>query len=339
MGHLRNIKESIFPKGIQRSVQRNFQRILRRTSSKTLTACFQRLEIPTGSVICIHSMLSSLGYLVGGPSIVIDALRKAVPECTVLAPTFPFGDTTATYLAGNPVMNRDTTPSQSGLLTEVMRCYPGASRSYHPTHPCVAVGPQADVLIYGSEYSETPFGDESSYGRYSRLDNAYQLLINTNSTSIVHRFQEIVEMPNLFLPDPYPAKYIDSTGKISVTRVKVHVPVLPLYVIVEGDREGEKFYMWFPNYVLPFPEFNRLRIETNLGISRTREALFSRHSAMIGSGAFRMTRLHEAEIIAIHVKPWCKRICDDLKQNIEHFRNDYKYEAMLRAKEEGLLHH
>ena len=193
-------KQKTFPKGIRRKLANAGDRLFRRATERKLACAFSRLQIPPGAVICVHSMLSGLGYIVGGPETVIRAIQKAVPDCTILMPTFPFSGSMLDYIDSHPApFDADTTPSRSGLLTETLRKMPGAKRSYHPTHSCAALGPRADELLDGSEWSLTPFGDNSAYGRFTLAKDAYLLLIHTNNTSIVHRIQELVDMPNLFL--------------------------------------------------------------------------------------------------------------------------------------------
>lgn len=201
MNPIKSFKSRFFPKGIRRTLRRHTSRILERTTSANLVHVLKELEMQRGSVICVHSMLSGLGYIVGGPETVIHALRRAVPNCTIMMPTFPFSGSVADYLKQQPVYDRDHSPSCSGLLTETLRQFPETLRSLHPTHPCSALGPWAEFLIDGSEKSETPFGDNSTYGRFSAMEEAVLLLIHTNNTSIVHRIQEMVDMPNLFLPE------------------------------------------------------------------------------------------------------------------------------------------
>ena len=208
-----NLKRQLFPKGIKRGLRNYQNRLINRTSEKKLVGTFSRLGFEKGAVICIHAMLSGLGYIEGGPQTIFRSLQKVVPDCTILMPTFPFDGSTQQYLANGPIYDKNVTPSKSGLLSETLRLFPGAQRSFHPTHPCVAVGPRAGELIDGSEISKTPFGDDSSYGRYCLMDEAVQLLIHTNSSSIVHRVQEVVNIPNLFQDDLVVAKGIGPDGK------------------------------------------------------------------------------------------------------------------------------
>jgi aminoglycoside N3'-acetyltransferase len=336
MNSLSLLKKKYFPKGVKRSLNRYYCQFFNPTTEKSLVANFKKLEIQAGSAICVHSMLSSLGHIVGGPQTVISAIQKAVPNCTIMMPSFPFDGSAFDYLKTDPIYQRDTTPSKSGLLTETLRLFPGAKRSYHPTHPCVAIGPLADYLIDGSEHSETPFGNNSTYGRFSALDNGVVLLIHTNNTSMVHRIQEMVDMPNLFGQENLYAKGYDASNSIREYKVKVHTPILPLYVVMESiDHERE--YIWFPDYVLLFPEYNRLRILQKIKSKEIAHSLIERHDYFMNSKVYRMVTRKNMELAAIQLKPWLERLCYDLNESIERFADKYKRSSLENAAHNSLL--
>lgn len=334
---LKEIKTRIFPKGIKREFSNSRNRIFKRTTQNKLVQGIERLNIQAGSAICVHAMLSGLGYISGGPETIIKSIKKAVPESTLIMPTFPFDGSTEDYLSENPVYNKEKTPSRSGLLSETLRKFPGSKRSYHPTHPCVSLGPEADYLIEGSELSETPFGDDSSYGRFCRLDNAVQLLIHTNSSSIVHRVQELVNIPNLFYQNKAIAKGVDKTGKIRSYEIYIHMPKIPLYWILPGDNPAQVEYIWSPDYAFLFPDYNRTRILNKLQSSRAKSILLDRHSYFLEKGIYTSTLINGAEIVAVRVKPWLERICKDLTDSINTYPDRYSIRNMTTALEQGLL--
>jgi len=282
-------------------------------------------------------MLSGLGHLVGGPSVIIESIQVAVSNVTIMMPTFPFDGTMEAYLSTDPVFDPKETPSRSGLLSEILRLTEGARRSLHPTHPCAALGPRADELIVGSELSRTPFGNESTYGRLSRMKNAYLLLVHTNNSSIVHRVQEMVRMPNLFRDAPVAVRGLASGGEIQEYSIFTHTPTIPLYVIVEGDRAGDLEYVWMPDYTMPFPGYNRARILSRLQSDRARTMLLDRQDRFVKDGIVRTAQIRDAEISLVHLEPWLETICRDLRESIDTFSEEYRYENMKAARDRGLL--
>jgi aminoglycoside N3'-acetyltransferase len=331
------LKKRIFPKGIRRKLSNYKNRLLNRTSESMLAGLLSRLNIEPGSVICVHSMLSAFGYLTGGPQTVFRAVQRAVPGCTIMMPTFPFSGTAIDYFQSGAIYDPQQTPSQSGLLTDVFWRFPGAKRSLHPTHPCAALGPMADYLIDGSERAVTPFGDDSTYGRFSQLPNAVLLLLNTNGTSIVHRFQEMVSMPNLFMEGHYPVSALGQQRTPATYSVRLHTPNLPLYVVIDKTEIHGYLYAWLPDYALLFPSQRRdLIVKTTRG--RVQESVLRRQRELADQGVIRTVCFRQAEIAAIRVGPWQTRVCNDLRESLSKYPEGYSRETLLKAQAEGRLY-
>ena len=92
-------------------------------------AILDRLEIARGDVLFIKASMNRLGY--GGPETValLDALLDRLgPEGTVVMPSFPYANEVGRPPAG-AVFDVRRTPSQMGLLSEVLRRQAGAERS------------------------------------------------------------------------------------------------------------------------------------------------------------------------------------------------------------------
>src|SRR5437764_575621 len=70
---IRKAKQRYFPKGIRRTTNNYVNRLIHRATRKSLVLSFSKLKIEHGSVVCVHSALSALGYLVNGPESVIHA--------------------------------------------------------------------------------------------------------------------------------------------------------------------------------------------------------------------------------------------------------------------------
>ncbi len=335
-GWLAGAKRRLFPKGVRRWGEFQKARVLERTREADFVRCFESLDMPDEAVICIHAAMSGFGYLTHGMESVFRAVDEAVHDATVMMPSFPFSETTQSYLRDDPLFDRETTPSRSGALSEAFRTMPGVVRGYHPTHPCLAFGPRAHDLIDGSEDCITPFGDDSTYGRYSRMPNAVLLLLHTNSTSHVHRLQELVNWPNLFLPGTAPARGRDPFGAARTYHVNVHRPRLPLYATVDGGR-GEPRYLWLPDYVLQFPSARREKILGQLSGTPAADLLDARQKDLIASGVLRVARCGPGEVMAIDLGSWQARMCADLTRSFGEWAAAYSLEALTDADRMGLL--
>jgi aminoglycoside 3-N-acetyltransferase len=134
----------------------------------TLTADLRALAIPAGVVLLAHCSMRRIGWVDGGASTVVAALRSVLgADGTLVVPTQTAAnsDTSAhhlarvagmtaeqiaSYRAGMPPFDAATTPSTGmGLLAETVRTTPGAVRSGHPQTSFAALGPRAHRLMDG----------------------------------------------------------------------------------------------------------------------------------------------------------------------------------------------
>ena len=119
----------------------------------------RRLGLEKNDVVLVHSSLSSLGYVVGGPDTVIDALLETVgPQGTVAVPTYSTNafkyleDEDACYELSVEHMepyDPETTPVWTGLIPETFRKRKDALRSLSPAHSIAAIGSKARELTEG----------------------------------------------------------------------------------------------------------------------------------------------------------------------------------------------
>lgn len=127
-----------------------------------LAADLRKLGVAAGETLLVHSSLASLGWVVGGPVSVVRALLDVLgPEGTLVVPT-QTGDNSDPKLWGRPPVPEDwwqvirdempgfdpaISPTRGmGAIAEVVRTWPGARRSDHPTTSFAAVGRLAAEL-------------------------------------------------------------------------------------------------------------------------------------------------------------------------------------------------
>ena len=181
----------------------------------------RELGLPSGSSILVHSSLSRFGYVRGGADAVIDALLEAVgPAGTVMVPTLTGSQ--ALSADNPPYFDPDVTPCWTGRVPEALRQRPTAVRSLHPTHSVAAIGAQARALTEGHEYSITPCGPDSPYGRLVEARGLILLLgVTHGSSTTFHHVEEIVGVPYHMQPGLVAAQVVKE-GEARIIHLMIH---------------------------------------------------------------------------------------------------------------------
>ncbi len=125
------------------------------------------IGLSAGDTVLAHTSLSKVGYTVGGPQAIVQALMNVVSESgTVVMPTFsnnagyadpldwshpPPEQEWAEHVRKNlPPFDPATTPSvDMGAVNELFRTYPDVRRNSHPCVSYAAWGKDAEFVLDG----------------------------------------------------------------------------------------------------------------------------------------------------------------------------------------------
>jgi aminoglycoside 3-N-acetyltransferase len=164
----------------------------------SMVSDLRALGVEAGQTVLVHSSLSSLGWVCGGPPAVVEALQQVVGEDgTVVMPTHSPGNRDPTEMQNPPVPDSwyDTiregmppyrpavTPTQGmGRVAECFRSFPGVHRSMHPRHSFAAWGADAEFVTedHSLDYS---FGEDSPLARVYALDGDVLYLGTSHGTN------------------------------------------------------------------------------------------------------------------------------------------------------------
>lgn len=158
---------------------------------ESLAEDLRALGVEAGSILLVHSSLSTLGWVAGGPVAVIRALLDVLgPVGTLVMPAYS-GEYTDPKDWENPAVPRSwwpviresmpafdpaITPSRVvGAVAECFRTWPGAVRSDHPHTSFSALGPHAN-RICADHALESSVGEASPIGRVYELGGRVLLL-------------------------------------------------------------------------------------------------------------------------------------------------------------------
>ncbi|MET7943343.1 AAC(3) family N-acetyltransferase [Streptomyces sp. NPDC005302] len=146
----------------------------------SMAADLRTLGVQAGETLLVHSSLSSLGWVNGGPVTLVQGLLDALgPDGTLVVPT-QSGDLSDPALWSNPPVPEDwwptiratmpaydprVTPSRGvGVIPETVRTWPGALRSAHPETSFAALGPGAARIVEGHA-TDCRLGERSPLAR------------------------------------------------------------------------------------------------------------------------------------------------------------------------------
>lgn len=157
----------------------------------SLAAQLREAGLRPGSTVLVHTSLSALGWIAGGPVAVIQALLDSVGPDGLVAMPAHSSDLTdptlwqapkvpaawlETLRRGMPAYDPAITPTRGmGAVAELFRTWPGVRRSQHPTCSFSASGPRAAEITAGHQL-EDPFGDTSPLAKLLAADADILLL-------------------------------------------------------------------------------------------------------------------------------------------------------------------
>ncbi len=161
-------------------------------SSADLAEEFHRIGIRRGDSVVLHSSLKSVGRTEHGAATVVDALLRAIgPNANLMVPTYTY----SLVIWNTEPYEHYAARSRVGAITEEVRAYPHAIRSFHPTHSVSVIGPDARELT-ANHLHHTPIGYGSPLDRMRQL-GAKVLMLGTSqdTNSSLHLAEVMTGLP------------------------------------------------------------------------------------------------------------------------------------------------
>jgi aminoglycoside 3-N-acetyltransferase len=131
----------------------------------------EELGLRANDSVLMHARLSPFNGFTGQPVEILAAVQDVIgADGTLLMMSSAYRTATRRYLEASPTFDVRRTPSQMGMLTEILRRTPGARRSLHPAHPVLARGAKADWFVAGHEATPFSCGDQTPFSRLVEAD-------------------------------------------------------------------------------------------------------------------------------------------------------------------------
>ncbi len=166
------------------------------------------LGVESGATAMVHTRMSSLGWVVGGADVLVEALLEAVgPDGTIMATAgweadaYHFDawdrDVQDAYLADPPVFDPlvSETDRSNGRIPERIRTWPGALRSGHPVASFTAIGARAAELLEEQPWDH-PMGVDSPLERLVDAGGIVVMLgAPLETITLLHLAEELATPP------------------------------------------------------------------------------------------------------------------------------------------------
>lgn len=174
-----------------------------------LTADLGRLGVSAGDTVLLHVSVKSIGWLVGGPDIIILALEELLGADGTLMMYAGWEDGPYT-MDGWPAEKQaayrrecppfDPLTSRAvvdwSIVAEILRKWPGTMRSNHPDGSFCARGRQADYLTAGHPL-RYGYGAGSPLARFVELGGkVLNVGAPLNTTTLLHHAEDRAALPH-----------------------------------------------------------------------------------------------------------------------------------------------
>lgn len=169
----------------------------------------RQLGLAPGQTVMLHVSVRAIGWVVGGPDVVIRALLDVLtPQGTLMMyvgwEEAPYElaewpeDRRRAYLAECPPFDPATSRARRGysILTEYLRTWPGARRSDHPEASVAAVGSRAG-WITADHPLQYAYGPGTPLAKLCEVGGQVLLLGSPLSAiTLLHHAEHLAQVPN-----------------------------------------------------------------------------------------------------------------------------------------------
>jgi aminoglycoside 3-N-acetyltransferase len=194
---------------------------LKTPEAAALLPILEQFGVPRDGTLIVHSAIGGLSRQGFRAEAMCEVLLDHLSGGNLFMPTM----TWRTVNLDNPQWDEITTPSHTGVLTEVFRTRYAVARSIHPTHSVAGWGSAAPLLLSRHHVDSTPVSTNSPYGLMRDYD-AYVLMVGVGleCCTAIHLPEEVVNV-DLYVRPPDQAELYqcrDRNGIVHPVRLRRH---------------------------------------------------------------------------------------------------------------------
>ena len=207
-----------------------------------LALSWNNTGIERGDTVLLHSSLSGIlkkfkseGKDISPAGILESFISAVGKEGTLIFPTYNFE-----FTKGMTFDIRNS-KSETGILSETARLYPGAIRTAHPLFSFAVIGYYKKIFSELRNYGA--FSKDSPFAKLLELKGKIAALgvAGENCMTFYHHVEEMEQAPNRY-HKIFRGKYVDINGAESVREYEVYSRKLEIGV--ETDVKPMEEYLW-----------------------------------------------------------------------------------------------
>jgi aminoglycoside 3-N-acetyltransferase len=176
-------------------------------------------RVPSKSALIVHSAIARLSRQGYRAEAMIDAFLAHIDGGHMFMPAM----TWRTVTPEHPFWDEMTTPSHTGVLSEVFRTRYSNARSIHPTHSVAGLGPNAKSLLSRHHIDDTPVSANSPYGLLRDYDTHILTIgVGLECVTAIHLPEEIANVDLFVRPQVEMYECRDRDGVVHEVRARRH---------------------------------------------------------------------------------------------------------------------
>lgn len=185
-------------------------------TEQSLMQNLRSLGVREGDHLALGVSFKNIGEVVGGAEALVRALLKSVgPDGTIMVNTFTeqFGLYRIKARVVDYVFDYRSTPCNTGLVPETMRCWDSAKRSKHPVTSVAAIGKAANFLTEFHDHRATAY---SPFSRLAEIEGKYLSIgIGGQLVGFRHEAQYLAGLLDV-VPKKVGVNYLNEQGEVEL---------------------------------------------------------------------------------------------------------------------------